>query len=515
MIPKVVSRLSCAVVVGCALASTAHLLASPDEYSTSIRFAPCAEDPALDCGTLNVPIDYRKPHGKTVGLAVIRARNTNPEKRIGILFGNPGGPGVSGVDFVLNGSRLPIFARLREHFDVISFDPRGVSRSRGVACRLDVAPVPQDADDDTLAAYFDDLSRRFAQACLDQNGSFVTHLGTMNVARDIDVLRRALGERQISYGAGSYGTVLGAAYASLFPERVRAMMLDGAVAPEFRDYLAESWTEASGAFETAFRRLDDVCRRDSACRLAASGVVAAFDQVAAQLDTAPIPAPNGDRLTHDTLQGIVATLVDFERNWPLIVNALADARAGDYGLLIALLPFREGETAALAPIRCNDYGTRRPAADYLRVDEAVGGLFPRFFGRFFVASFTAPCSVWPAGEPVVVRNVRRDVETPFMIIGNDFDSRTPLRAARSLAHALGSERGLFRYAGSGHTAFFSTTACVQDTAVDYLVKLRLPREGFVCPGQPISFAASQRRTEAAASLLTIPETRPWRPRAQP
>jgi pimeloyl-ACP methyl ester carboxylesterase len=385
---KALFRFSCATVLGCVLASTAHLIASPDEYATSIHFAPCAEDATLDCGTLNVPIDYDKPHGKTVAIAVIRAGATNAAKRIGILVGNPGGPGVSGVDFLLGVSRLPVMARLRQYFDVVSFDPRGVSRSRGVACPLELTPIPQHADDDTLANYFDDVSRRFAQACLDHNGSFVTHIGTMNVARDTDLLRRALGERQISYAAGSYGTVLGAAYASLFPERVRAMMLDGAVAPQFRDYL--------------------------------------------------------------------------------------------------------------------------------RVDETIGGLFPRFFGRFFIAFATAPCGAWPAGEPVAVRNVRHQVETPFVIIGNDFDSRTPLSDARSLAHALGMERGVIRYAGSGHTAFFATTACIQDTVVEYLVKLRLPREGFTCPGQPVGFESSQRLTGPTATrLLTIPETRPWRPRSQP
>ncbi|MGH8236385.1 MAG: alpha/beta hydrolase, partial [Steroidobacteraceae bacterium] len=161
--------------------------------------------------------------------------------------------------------------------------------------------------------------------------------------------------------------------------------------------------------------------------------------------------PGGALLTHAGLQDLVATLLGAELNWPLIVDALADARSGSYGLLFELLPFTEGQFGALVPIRCNDYGTRRPAAEYLPVDEAVGALHPRFFGRFFVASLTAPCAAWPAAEPPVIRNVRNRVATPIMIIGNDFDTRTPLRSARSLARALGMERGLLRYRGSGHT----------------------------------------------------------------
>jgi pimeloyl-ACP methyl ester carboxylesterase len=311
----------------------------------------------------------------------------------------------------------------------------------------------------------------------------------MNTARDVEMLRRALGERQITYAAGSYGTVLGAAYASMFPSRVRAMMLDGAVPPDFRDYLMEDWAEMSGAFETSFQRLDQLCRRDPACALASVGVVAAFDEVAARLAAAPVTSPTGVRFTKASLQNVVAALIDFETLWPTIVDALAAARAGDYSVLFALLPAAEEPSPALFPIRCNDYGTRKPAADYLPFDEAIGALHPRFFGRFFVADFTAPCSAWPRSEPVTIRDVHRLVRTPIMIVANDFDSRTPMAHARRLARALGFERNILRYAGGGHTAFFSTTACVQDAVVEYVVTLRLPREGFACPGRPLSFAA--------------------------
>jgi pimeloyl-ACP methyl ester carboxylesterase len=142
-----------------------------------IAFAPCAENPALDCGTLTVPVDYRRPYGATVDIALIRARATSPKKRIGVIVGNPGGPGVSGVDFVLGLVNAPVAARLREHFDVVSFDPRGVGRSRQVRCSVDAPPFPDDADDATLIRFFDDLSERYARACLEQNGSFVAHVG--------------------------------------------------------------------------------------------------------------------------------------------------------------------------------------------------------------------------------------------------------------------------------------------------------------------------------------------------
>jgi pimeloyl-ACP methyl ester carboxylesterase len=277
----------------------------------------------------------------------------------------------------------------------------------------------------------------------------------------------------------------------MFRSRVRAMMLDGAVPPDFRDYLVEDWAEMSAAFETSFQHLDQLCRRDVACALRSAGVAAAFDEVAARLAVAPVSSPTGAVLTKAAFQDVISTLIDFETLWPTIVDALAAARAGDYSPLIALLPILEGQSPpGFFAIRCSDYGTRRTAADYLPFDEAIGALNPRFFGRFFIANFTAPCAAWPLSEPVKIRDVRRLVRTPIMIVANDFDSRTPMAHAQRLARALGFERNIVRYAGGGHTAFFTTTACVQDTIVDYLVTLRLPREGFTCPGQPVTFEST-------------------------
>jgi pimeloyl-ACP methyl ester carboxylesterase len=475
---------------------------------SGIKFTPCPENANLDCGTLVVPVDYRKPHGEQVGIAVIRARATNRAKRIGVVVGNPGGPGISGVDFVLNGINVPAFARLRERFDVVSFDPRGVGRSRPVRCVADFPDPPADfdtADDATLAAYFDAVGQAFAKACFEQNGPWVTKLGTNNVARDIDLLRRALGERQITYAAGSYGSELGAVYASLFPERLRATLLDGTATPIHRDYRVEFLSEFSTAFEHSFRRLDQLCRRDPACRLAENGVVAAFDEVTARLKAGPVTSPDGTVLTAGVLADIVALLLDRESTLPLIVTALANAHAGDFRLLLQLVPFAAGgDNSALFAITCNDYGTRRPAADYLPFDEANGALNPRFFGRFFIASSVALCSAWAPADTPVIRDVRRRVDTPILIIGNDFDSRTPLSSARRLADTLGMDRSLVRYAGGGHTAFAKTTECIQETIEGYLFDLRVPAEGFACPGRvPVFAPPSQRQTGETLSIDSV------------
>ena len=470
----------------------------------ALKFSPCAEDRTLDCGTLRVPIDYQQPHQGSVGIAVIRAKATKPSRRIGILVGNPGGPGVSGVDFLLSIAHAPVASRLREVFDIVSFDPRGVKRSRGVRCEFTLPPEPSPSDDAALAEFLDELGRRHAHACLDQNGPFVTHIGTMNVARDIDAIRRALGERQISYAAGSYGSVLGASYASLFPRRVRAMMLDGVVSPAFDDFNVEFWSTYALGFELSFQRLDQLCRRDPDCRLKDSGAVAAMDDVLAQLAASPVSGPNGLLLTAARLRNIMSILIGRERNWPLMVDALADAQAGDYAILFQLLPAAIGEgNSSTFPIWCNDHGTRRRASDYLRTDEAVGALNPRFFGRFFVAESVALCASWPDADPPDIRNVARELATPILIVANDFDPNTPLVGARNLAYALGMDKTLLRYEGGGHTALFQGITCIDQAVETYRIDRELPPPAFSCPAQPVSFATAARVSAGRSAAARI------------
>ncbi|MEZ5285089.1 MAG: alpha/beta hydrolase [Vicinamibacterales bacterium] len=453
-----------------------------------VRFTPCPENASLDCGTVAVPIDYGRPDGPWMGIAVIRARTTNPAARIGVLVGNPGGPGVSGVDFVLGIADAPPVAPLRARFDIVSFDPRGVKRSGQVRCDFDRGTFPDASDDAALADYFDELGRRRADACFSQNGPHIGYLGTANVARDLDMIRRALGEARITYAAGSYGSELGATYASLFPERVRAMMLDGGIAPSFVDYNVESWSTYALGFELSFQRLEQVCRRDPACPLSGPGVVPVLDAVLARLRVAPVTGPGGLVLSAARLQDIVAALLGSERNWPLIVRALAAAAVGDDAVLLQLLPLVTGEPLhALLPIWCSDHGTRRPAADILRVDEAVGALTPRFFGRFFVADLVAACSAWPPADSPRIKDVSRRMATPILILANDFDPNTPMIDARAMAQALGMEHSLLRYEGGGHTAFFKGIACIDEAARAYLIDRTLPPPGSSCPAMPVSF----------------------------
>jgi pimeloyl-ACP methyl ester carboxylesterase len=452
-----------------------------------ITWAPCPANPAVECGVLTLPIDYDHPNGETFDMAVARIKATNPSKRIGVLLTNPGGPGISGIDFMTFAvANAPFFKPYLEYFDIVSFDPRGVGRSRPIKCTPDSIQLPK--DDAALAATFDAFSQRYIASCLQLDGPFVTKLSTNNVARDMDRLRRALGERTITYAAGSYGTALGAVYASLFPRRLRAMALDAGFEPDFRDSYVESTAAQMASFEMELQRVDVLCRRDAACRLREKGVVATFDQLYARLNAEPVTTPQGRVLTGRSLVSVVYSLLYRETAAPLIVDILANGLDGDYTLIAQFLPTVDaGVSLALYAIRCNDYGTRRQAAEYLPVDEVIGARNSRFFGRFYVAYRLATCAAWPAADPPVIRNLQQRLDVPILLLMNDFDPATPPASMRTLAHALGMEKTVVRYQGGGHT-FPKNNACMTQIFADYLIHLKLPAEGTTCPGQPISFA---------------------------
>jgi pimeloyl-ACP methyl ester carboxylesterase len=467
-------------------------------HGRRLSFSPCEDAPELECGQLSVPVDYARPRGARLELATVRAAATGPDRK-GVLFVNPGGPGASGVDFVIQA--LSLFTALREHFDIISFDPRGTARSAPVDCEVSLPDPPANNTLDALAAFNDELGRRYAAACSDQFGPLASQVGTNNVARDIDVLRSALGERKMNYLGFSYGTILGASYATLFPDRVRAMTLDANTPPAwFDDYLVELDVEGSSGAEAALQRIDQLCGASASCALRTAGVVATFDRVVARLNANPVPAPGG------VINGFSATIVVFSAmyseafGWPAIPQVLARYDGGDYRGL-PVISSEDGPTALVSSafaIACNDFTSRRPGLDYLPRQSAANAAAPRFSGiNFGIAP--ALCSAWPRPPVTPLRNLR--TRDSIVLIGNDFDPATPMTWSRNMAAALGSKAQLVRYQGGGHTIYGSGSACI-DTAIEsYFVELTAPAAGLTCAADALSFGSSAR----AASSPTMAE----------
>lgn len=464
-------------------ASAAALLlaAAGTVRAQGIRFLPCPENADLQCGTLEVPVDYGAPAGKQVGLAVVRAQAADPAQRIGVLFGHPGGH-ASGVDFILGGVGAPAFEAMRARFDIVSLDPRGAGRSRPLHCPLILPAPPENDGDPSETAYLDAVARAVADGCMSQGKAFVTSISGMNFARDIDRLRAALGEEQLTLAMISNSGPVGAMYASAYPERVRAMVIDSTVAPDFADYLIERPAEQSASYELALQRLDELCTTTAGCPLGSLGVVKTFDRLKARLASSPVPGPTG-LFGPDDFAEAFFTILPIESLWAPAIDGLARAVDGDFGFFF-LFPGGQDpdpDFGFLARI-CNDYSTRRGAVDFLPLTKAVGNAYPRFFGGPpAMALWAARCGAWPAAaEQPVIRNLAGELAVPMLLVGSEFDSDAPFPWTKRLAAALGMERQVVRYKGGGHGLVTQNQECLAPIFADYMFDLRLPPQGTTC-----------------------------------
>lgn len=501
-------------------AAAAPALASDDSFAsvTPAMFSPCEEDPELECGTLAVPVDYANPRGAQLQLATIRARARSAHKK-GILFVNPGGPGGSGVDFVIYAKEA--FAPLQRDFDIVSFDPRGIERSQSFTCEIALPQAPIRGSLLSAAAFHDAVGLRTARRCLAENGGLATKLGSANVARDMDRFRQALREHQLNYLGFSYGTILGASYASQFPERVRAMVLDGNVPPSWLgDYFVELDAEGSASAERSMQRLDQLCQASPDCALRGTGVVAAMDRVVARLDRSPVVTSAGVLRGSSLLQLAFYYLFN-EADWPALVEQIAHADAGDYsGLEAFALPAQPESTFVVYSadaVMCDDFSTRLGGADYAPLQFANRATFPRFAGAN-VGLGVSLCASWPRPEVTPVSNLR--TESPVLVLGNELDPITPMTWSRNMATALGAKARLVRYLGGGHAIYSGGSACINDAVEHYFRTLAPPAAGLVCPALPMSFAASAQRDAAeepsmmdALSRVRAKSSRGWTARA--
>lgn len=446
-----------------------------------VAWEPCEEP--FECTSVSVPLDYDAPHGEEIELALIRLPAPAAARRIGSLLVNPGGPGVSGVDFVRHAAVETIPAELRARFDIVGFDPRGVGASHPVTCEAgsasflshDLAP-----DDAAEAATVLAAADAFAASCHATSGELLRHVGTADVVHDLDEIRTALGDARLTYVGYSYGTRIGVAYAERFPAHVRALVLDGAVDPTL-DHV-EAIRAQAVTLEGALEEFLTGCAADPTCPLPPDRATAtSLDALLADLDGRALPAPQlgpDQQLAPGQAEVAVVAMLRDRETWPLLQVALAAAWEGDGSWLAAPLTATVdpagGELvdgmAALMAVNCVDIPVP-PADDLPAVAADLATTAPRFGP--VLAYLHAPCSSWPVPAVGTPQAVSAAGTPPIVVVGNRGDIVTPFAWSQSLAAQLDNGVLLTRD-GDRHTAFGGDNVCTDRAVIRYLIDLIPP-----------------------------------------
>ena len=459
-------------------------------YAQKLRWASC--DKVFQCTRLLVPFDYSRPAGHRFSLPVIKLPASNPAKRIGALLVNPGGPGASGVGYALQ-ARSEIAAPVRARFDIVGFDPRGVGSSvPALHClagsQLDTYFATNDmpATAAQLATVVSE-SKLFARGCARESAALLPYVGTRDAARDMDVLRAALGDAKLTYLGKSYGTYLGTWYAQLFPSHVRALVLDGAIDPGISS-LSMNVAQARG-FEVALRAFVADCVAQAGCPLGRGSVAAGLARIQGLVSRATAHPLRNDLDSQPAdgamlLNGI-ATALYSQGYWPTLREALAAAFRGDGTVLVELANAlyersSSGQYSNLADantaVNCLDRPWPAGLAAWRAAAAAAARAAPLFGAPIMWGSL--PCAFWPV-RPALPVSIRAAGAPPILVVGNKNDPATPYRWAQALSRDLASGV-LLGWDGNGHTAYMMGSPCVDSIVNRYLISLTVPRNGTVC-----------------------------------
>jgi pimeloyl-ACP methyl ester carboxylesterase len=481
---------------------------------------------AFQCATAVVPLDYDRPKGRQITLALARLPASDPSRRIGSLFLNPGGPGGSGVDMVLQGGPFLYSDEVRARFDLVGFDPRGIIRGTPLRCYetldealADLLPMafPVTREDERVWVRSD---RALARACAEHAGPILNHMSTANVARDMDLLRRAVGDAKLTYAGYSYGTYLGATYANLFPGRVRALVVDGVLDPvawstgrgdQARTLpFSTRLRSAKGAYETLqeFFRLCDAGGEN--CAFSEGNPARRYAKLARRLLREPVELPDGEggviEIGYDELVGETLGAMYDPASWPEFAVALqevyelADPQAAAASLR-ALQARRGGLQQEEYPnfvegfpgVACSETHNPSNVGAWSKAARAQDRQYP-YFGRPWTW-FTSVCEPWPGWDDDHYDGPwDRTTANPVLVVGNRFDPATPYHGAVTVDRLLPRSR-LLTLAGWGHTSLFAS-ACVDAYVSSYLLTSRVPPKGTVCQPDVVPFAEPAATSQA-------------------
>ena len=457
-------------------------------YTQDVEWASCRGQ--FECTEIQVPLDYERPDGETITLSLLKVPAGSPRQRVGSLVVNPGGPGGSGIEYAAN-TALYFGTEVRQAFDIVGFDPRGVGQSTPVDCvpddRLDEF-VASDPDPDTPAeiAASDRMAAELGRGCVQESGDLAAHVSTVEAARDVDIIRALLGDRRLTWFGASYGTFLGATYAELFPERVGRMVLDAALDPSLSSE-EMSLAQARG-FEVALRAYVGACVERGGCFLGRSVDEGAqrIRQFLDDVERQPIDG-DGERMlaVGNAVLGIWAPLYN-DGYWPLLDQALQQAFRGDGRALLGLSDaytsrgpsgYVDNSLEALYAVNCLDTDDPVPSSE-------AQELIPKFedasptFGAIFAYGLSS-CAQWPVSRDHDPGPLTAPGAEPILVVGTSRDPATPLEWAEALASQL--ESGvLVARDGDGHGGYNAGNDCVDDVVEAYLVSGTVPKSDVTC-----------------------------------
>lgn len=460
-------------------------------YAQQLTWSTCTGG---ECAKLKVPIDYAKPSGGSIELALLRVKARNQGSRIGSLVVNPGGPGGSGVEYATYANQI-VGSEVRKRFDIVGFDPRGVGRSAPIDCLddkdldafLGTDPTPDTpAEEQGLVAE----AKKMADGCAAKNPQLIAHVSTVDAAKDMDILRAALGEQKLNFLGKSYGTFLGATYADLFPKLVGRFVLDGVVAPDLTSQEI-SLGQAKG-FELATRSYVADCVKDPDCPVGQSveeGMTWIQDFLKG-LDAQPLPVTDDQTVTQLSeawgSMGIANAMYE-QSYWKQLSDALRDAKGGDGNSLMRLADdyarrtpggqYQSNIMEVIYAVNCSD---KADTADIPTVEANADAAVKEAptWGRFLAWGSVA-CGVWPVKPATPIHKVTAAGSGPIVVVGTTRDPATPYEWSVRLRNQL-SNATLITFDGDGHTAYTRSNSCVDTPINDYYVNGTVPQDGLKC-----------------------------------
>ncbi|MDF5751929.1 alpha/beta hydrolase [Spongiactinospora sp. TRM90649] len=510
---RTVPLLAAALVALLALSPPAPASAAPQKSTApqapaqAITWTPCVRNPTAECGKVTVPVDWNDPGGPTIDLAVARRKAADPDARVGSLLLHPGGPGSSGISYAL--SLNDFSPELKRRFDIVGFDPRGVGESSPVVCSLKLVVELQDpliksqAEFDSMLDY----SRRLREDCRARTGPVFDHIDSVSVARDLDAIRAALGEEKVTFYGLSYGSLVGQMYAELFPNRIRALVLDSNEDHSLRTgpYLYEWASFAQDSFDEFVKW----CGAEARCALYGRDIRALWTRLLERADRGEVRNPSSPARPL-TRQDLIRSVfrAGYVPTWYDLATLLAalDANAPNPPASASRLPAAtptapEAQTAAQTatqpaadpepalsyalPIFCKDF--RWPIRDYreytkhLRRAQAVApdmGIVPTSL------TLVAICLSEPDPIPNPQHRLKVKNGPPLLLVNGLHDPSTGYAWAVNVAAQIGKRARLLTYEGWGHD-IYGRSDCINSTVDDYLIALKAPARGARCPAVPI------------------------------